>query len=206
MKMSSAILYSGRTNLLVGVCMALLWAAFAFVHVLAFRNTGNWSYLVFCAAETAMALMFLIRSEPVTVSTVPGDWMLAIGASYAPFLFYPSDWGIVPEARLLLVVGSTILLIGVLSLNRSIGVVAAKREIKTGGMYRFVRHPLYASYFISFSGYVLSNTSARNVAVFAITMVLLVLRLLREERHLAQDPAYRAYMGKVKYRVMPLVF
>ncbi|UUZ47592.1 hypothetical protein LP420_31105 [Massilia sp. B-10] len=51
--------------------------------------------------------------------------------------------------------------------------------VKTQGLYRLVRHPLYASYMISFSGYMLTNTSLRNVAVFGVTIALLAMRILR---------------------------
>ena len=73
-------------------------------------------------------------------------------------------------------------------------------------MYRIVRHPLYASYFVSFSGYVLANTSIANLVVYVTRSVLLFFRLLREEKHLALDPEYRAYMRRVKYRIVPLIF
>jgi protein-S-isoprenylcysteine O-methyltransferase Ste14 len=69
-----------------------------------------------------------------------------------------------------------------------------------------VRHPLYASFFVSFSGYVLANTSIANLVVYACTIGLLFFRLLREETHLALDIEYRAYMAQVKYRIIPLIF
>ncbi|UUZ53225.1 hypothetical protein LP419_30660 [Massilia sp. H-1] len=78
--------------------------------------------------------------------------------------------------------------------------------VKTQGLYRLVRHPLYASYMISFSGYMLTNTSLRNVAVFGVTIALLAMRILREERHLSLDSNYREYMARVKFRVLPFVF
>ena len=40
---------------------------------------------------------------------------------------------------------------------------AARRQLKTSGLYRLVRHPLYASYLLSYLGYVLANTNLRNV-------------------------------------------
>lgn len=192
--------------LVVGAPMALAWGMFAYSHMRAFNASGDWSYLLFCIAETLGALLFVVRSEAVTVSAAPSDWALAIGATFAPFLFAPAAWGLLPQARLLVIAGSCLQIAGLLSLNRSFGLVPAKREIKTAGLYRFVRHPLYASYLLSFSGYMLANTSLANLAVFAGGATLLVLRLLREERHLGLDPAYRAYMRQVKYRIVPFIF
>ena len=95
---------------------------------------------------------------------------------------------------------------GLLSLNRSFGLVAAQRDIKTGGLYRVVRHPVYASYLISSSAYLLTNTSPMNGAVYVLAMLMLVARLLREERFLAADVRYRVYMRQVKYRLLPFIF
>jgi protein-S-isoprenylcysteine O-methyltransferase Ste14 len=42
--------------------------------------------------------------------------------------------------------------------------------------------------------------------VYAASMLLLVLRLLREERFLSTDVRYRVYMRQVKYRLLPFIF
>ena len=197
---------SRRASLLTGVAMACLWAVFASAHVLAFLHSGDWSYLLFCMTETVSALFFLIRTAPDSVSTDMRDWLLAIGATFAPFFFSPSDMALWADARYLLLPGSALLLTGLLSLNRSFGLVAAQRTIKTRGLYRVIRHPLYASYLISMSGYVLANTSTANLLIYGATMSLLLARLLREERFLAADVRYRAYMRQVKYRLLPFIF
>jgi hypothetical protein len=43
--------------------------------------------------------------------------------------------------------------------------VAADRGLKTGGSHAVVRHPIYASYLLIQSGYVLQSLSLRNLAV-----------------------------------------
>lgn len=193
-------------HVFLGSLLAFAWGMFSYAHLLGFRATGDFTYLLFCAAETLAAVLFLVRSEAVTVSRAALDWMLAISATFAPFLFTPAAWGILPQAKLLLVLGSSVQIVGLLSLNRSFGLVPAKREIKTTGLYKIVRHPLYASYFVSFTGYVLANTSIANLVVYASVISLLFFRLLREEKHLALDLEYRAYMQRVRYRLVPLIF
>ena len=202
----TALFSSRRASLFTGIAMACLWGVFASAHVLAFLRGGDWSYLLFCAAETLAALFFIVRSAPVSVSTDAGDWLLAIGATFAPFFFAPSDMAIWPGARYLLAVGSLLQIAGLLSLNRSFGLVAAQRDIKTGGVYRMVRHPLYASYLISLSGYLLANTSPANTVAYVATISMLVARLLREERFLSSDVRYRVYMRQVKFRLLPFIF
>lgn len=206
MKPPIATFGARHAPLCLGILLALAWGAFSYAHLRAFKTTGNWTYLLFCAGETLAAVFFLIRSAAVTVSHAPIDWLLAIGATFAPFLFVPAAPGVLPQANLLIVAGVSVQIAGLLSLNRSFALVPAKREIKTAGMYRIVRHPLYASYLVSFTGYVLANTSIANLVVYVSAISLLFFRLLREEKHLALDPEYRAYMQQVKYRIVPLIF
>ncbi|WP_255754184.1 isoprenylcysteine carboxylmethyltransferase family protein [Massilia sp. erpn] len=199
-------LASRRTNLLLGAVLACAWALFAWAHVQGFRHSGDWSYLLFFASETLVALLFLLRSEPVKVSHSPLDWGLAIGCTAAPLFFAPAGWALLPAAKLILVAGIVLQIGGLLSLNRSFGLVAAQRQIKTRGLYSVVRHPLYASYLLSYCGYVLANTSLANLLVCLTAALLLVVRLRREERFLSQAAEYRSYMEQVKYRVIPLIF
>lgn len=205
MESTSNILSARFTNLAVAVLMAGLWGAFASSHITGFYRNGDWSLLLFCASETLVALLFVLRSKPVDVSTSPIDWLLAIASTFAPFAFAPVGGNIVPLARLLIVAGVCIQIAGLLSLNRSFGLVAARRQVKTSGMYRFVRHPLYASYLMSYFGYVLINSSVNNMLVGLGATVLLIYRMLREERFLARDLDYRVYMRQVKYRVIPMI-
>ena len=206
MNTTSKLRHTRYASMLTSTLMACLWGMFAYAHLLAYQQTGDWSYLLFCALETLSALFFLIRTTPESVSTDVRDWLLAIGATFAPFLFSPADMAVWADARYLLILGCTLQLTGLLSLNRSFGLVAARREIKTSGVYRVIRHPLYASYFISLSAYLLANTTPVNTLIYAATMSLLLARLLREERFLATDVRYRAYMRQVKYRLLPFIF
>ncbi len=205
--MNIATLFSSRlSQLLIGALMACAWIYFAVIHVSAFDASGNWSYLIFCSTETLAALLFLVRSQPVSVSPDLRDWALAFGATIAPFLFMPSGQALLAGASWIIVAGALLQLSGMVSLNRSLGLVPALRKLKTGGMYRLVRHPLYLSYFVTFSGYLLANVSLRNLLVWVLTMALLVVRIGREEAHLCMDSDYRAYMARVKFRVLPFVF
>ncbi len=200
------LLRSKRATFAGSVLLAWAWGMFAYSHLLAYRGSGDWAYLLFAASETLAAALFVLRSEAVTVSTYPADWLLAIGGSFAPFFFTPEAQAIWPGARILMVLGISLQIAALLSLNRSYGLVAARRAIKTGGLYRCVRHPMYASYLVSCTGYLLANSSPQNLLTYLVAMALLLLRLLREERHLSLDAQYRAYKQQVQYRVLPWIF
>jgi protein-S-isoprenylcysteine O-methyltransferase Ste14 len=207
MNMDMAQLHQTTTaRTLVGLMLASAWLMFALVHVRAFMATGELSCLVFFLSESFTALMFLVRTEPATVSSSPADWALAVAGTLAPLLFTPNGNLLLPGATLTLLAGAMLQLAGLLSLNRSVGLVPARRELKTGGSFRVVRHPLYASYLVLFSGYLLSNFSVANLLVYCTMLALLLARMLREERHLSRAGDYRAYMAKVKYRVIPFIF
>lgn len=193
-------------RILGSATLASMWLAFSYAHLRAWQARDDWSYLLFALSETLVAMLFVMRAQPVAVSGHVLDWIIAIASTAAPLLFVPADDAALPSARLLIVLAITVQIGGLLSLNRSFGLVAARRKIKTGGLYRVVRHPLYASYLLMYTGYVLSNTSAQNIAICLLAAALLMLRAWREERFLSQDSEYVLYMRRVKYRVLPMVF
>jgi len=206
MNQSPRFLRSKMIRVSTGLLMAVLWGWFAYRHVLAFHHTGEWAYLMMCVSETLTAGFFVFRSAPTTVSADPLDWLFAIAGTFAALLFIPASWGLLPAAKSFVVIGTVLQILGLISLNRSFALVAAQRELKTRGMYRFVRHPLYASYLLTFTGYILANTTLWNFVLYVMTMGFLFVRIEREEKHLVLDPVYGKYMQQVRYRVIPFVF
>ncbi|MNE10960.1 hypothetical protein D3C80_1036990 [compost metagenome] len=202
----SAVLQSRWLGFYSGVFLAGLWSVFAYVHLTLFLETYQLTVLLFCLSETLTAILYIFRSEPKTVSLIPVDWLMAVVGTFVPLLFRPEAWGVLPWASFLIVVGAVIQVLGVISLNRSFALVAAKRVIKTAWMYRVVRHPIYASYCLTFTGYVLVNTSLANITIYAVTIGCLIARIFREEAHLSLDPLYREYMQGVRYRLVPFIF
>lgn len=200
------ILQSSRFNLYSGALMATILGFFAYAHFIVFLDTGKLSLLIVIISEALTTAFFVFRSNPKTVSVIPSDWLVAIIGTFSPLFLRPADYGVLPQAEILIALGTILQIAGLVSLNRSFAIVAAKREIKTEWMYRLVRHPLYASYFLIFGGYVLVHTTVTNLVLFLIAMSFLCLRLFREERHLSFDPEYRNYMLKVRYRIIPYIF
>ncbi len=93
-----------------------------------------------------------------------------------------------------------------MSLNRSFGIAPENRGIKTKGVYRIVRHPMYSGYLLTETGFVLSNFSLYNVLILAAAALFLVLRLMAEERFLKEDPAYLTYAHKTPWKLLPFIF
>ena len=206
MEPRTGFLQSKQLSFVSGIILAIAFGTFAYAHLKEFQRTHESMLLLFCFSEMLTALFLLFRSDPKTVSVVRFDWIAGTAGTFAPLLLRPASWGLAPFAQYAIIIGVMIQIAGLISLNRSIAIVAAKREIKTTGLYRIVRHPLYAGYFLIFSGYVLMNTSGMNVIIYILTLGFLFIRVFREEVHLAQDSLYREYMQKVSYRIIPFVY
>ncbi|MDZ4720262.1 MAG: methyltransferase, partial [Roseiflexaceae bacterium] len=137
------------------------------------------------------------------------DRLIAIAGTAAPLLqrSAESPGPIFSEVGAgIQLVATIITVIGTLSLGRSFGIVAANRGVRTGGLYRFVRHPLYGSYLIGYLGFLLGNPSIWNIILIIITFICQYLRAVAEERVLARDPEYQTYMQRVRHRFIPFIF
>ena len=104
------------------------------------------------------------------------------------------------------VAGLVLQLVAVLSLGRSFGVVASDRGIKTGGAYRFVRHPIYAAYLLADIGFVISHPTLGNIAAISAAAATQVIRIWFEERHLAGNPDYQEFCQARRWRLVPGVW
>ena len=188
------------------VVLSLLFLRFAVQQGQVVTETLRFSSCLLLAKVSTDTVFYLIRSLPKGLSFSLYDWLVGI-AGTCSILFFQSQAGedhLVGQA--LQVGGIGLQVLAMLSLNRSIGIVAANRGVKTSGLYRFVRHPLYCSYTIAFLGYIINHPTPWNFGVYIAAVALWVLRLLTEERFLMQDPEYRSYAERVRSRLIPGVF
>jgi protein-S-isoprenylcysteine O-methyltransferase Ste14 len=199
------LLKSRAFHIFCSLLLGSMYILFIYAHFSGFLKTHEITLLLFALSESLLVFFYVFRSQPNTISVDFYDWLIAIVGTFAPLFFRPTEWGVLPMARYVIIVGAAFQMMSILSLNRSFALVAANRIIKTQWMYRFVRHPLYASYGIIFFGYILSNTSVENGIIYSVSMILLYLRIIREEKLLVLDPLYRQYQLKVPYRLIPFV-
>lgn len=158
-------------------------------------------------SEGTVVLFVLLRRRTDTISVNLRDWLLAFAGTAAPMLVDPAakDGWAVPGAALFMI-GTIVQLGAKLSLRRSFGVVPANRGVKTGGMYRLVRHPMYSGYMLSQVGALLIMPSLWNALVYALAWGLQIYRLVLEERLLSRDPVYASYQQAVPHRLVPGLF
>jgi protein-S-isoprenylcysteine O-methyltransferase Ste14 len=127
-----------------------------------------------------------------------------IGTSVG-LLVGPNGVQLVPDivSVVLVLGGGAIALAAKLFLGRSFGVVPANRGVKERGVYRVVRHPMYAGYMLNQLGFLLMYFSWPNVAIYAAAWTAFWLRAVEEEKFLRADPEYRRYAEEVRYRLVP---
>ncbi len=200
------IAFLKKYELVVNLVLAMLWVIFAYRQLGAFFATGNWAFALFCISESLQAFFFAFRSKAKDVSANPFAWVVAIGGTWAALSFTPGGWVIWRGGPELLVFGVMMQVASTLSLNRSFAIVASLRSVKTSGMYRVVRHPMYSSYSVSLLGYLLFNASILNLFCFIATLIYFYFRIEEEEKLLSSDEHYRAYRQRVQYRIFPLIY
>jgi protein-S-isoprenylcysteine O-methyltransferase Ste14 len=187
--------------------LVALFVLFAWANFSHWRATGKPSGLGTTALEGWAAVLFLVRRPAGRLSHSPVAWVAAPVGSFAMLLARPADGGL-PQlpCELLQLGGVLFALAGLATLGRSFGLVAADRGLKTGGPYRFVRHPAYTGYLVAYIGYVLENPAPFNVLLLCISTAFQLLRIREEEAVLAADDGYRRYQQAVPYRLVPRLF
>ena len=184
------------------VVLALLLQAY--VCFRRFRDSGSMNWLGLVAVNTVMVAMYVARSDASVISKSVPLWLLAIAGTLMPLAVRPTaSIGFVAIGTVVQIIGMVGIVSALLSLRRSFGIVPAHRGIRTEGLYRLIRHPLYASELLTLFGIVLARPSPLNLSAFGCACALQILRAKAEERFLGSDPVYSAYRARVKYRLIP---
>ena len=193
-------------RIVVNLAGAVGAALFAQASLQFYLRTHSLTGGAFLVEQTWFVIAFLVRRPAAAVSRDPGSWLLAFGGTFAGVLFRPAGahphWGVVAGLGLQLA-GLAVCVMSLFALGRSFGFVAADRGLVTRGPYAVVRHPVYASYLLIQSGYLLQSISLRNVLVMVLATGCNVGRALMEERLLARSQAYGAYRRRVRWRLVP---
>jgi len=168
----------------------------------------------FSYAVESPRLKNVVRSVEPTVL----GWAVAL-ACYPPFnglinnyvSWFTSDDpvfpvpGVTAAARCVVLLCFGIYLWGAISL----GVKCTNlthRGIVTTGAFAWVRHPAYAAKNLAWWIALLPVLSIPAVLSMSFWTFLYFLRAITEERHLGNDPDYREYCKKVRYRFIPGVW
>lgn len=181
----------------------LLWDARA--HWL--RHGFDYVQVSFVAQTVIMLAMIVVRAPQRSIDGDLGHQAVALAAfaSAALFAKEPATTSAVQhQAAVAVMIAANLLgAVTIVNLGRGFGILVALRRVATGGLYRAVRHPMYATDILLRVGLVLEVATVRNLAVAVASTGLYVWRAVLEERFLAHDPTYRAYLARVRYRFIP---
>jgi len=189
----------------IAVYLLMNYASMLLSHVetplLVIRETFFTVYLL-------MAISFLlIRREAKAFAARKRDYVYAILGFSSPLLFQlTTQGGPIVIGALAELIGLVLIVTAFLSLNRSFGLAPENRGIKTGGVYSLIRHPMYLGYILSEAGYVIDNASIFNLFILMVSILFLLLRMRAEEQLLQEDPEYRSYARKTRWKLLPLMF
>ncbi len=192
-------------EILSKLLMTCLFLRFAMINGSSLAVAFRFSTLLLMVKLLLDSYFTVMRRFANEISTSPYDWLVGIAGTYL-VMFYESVDGqdhIVPQSIQL--AGMVMQILALCSLNTSFGTVAANRGVKTQGLYRFVRHPLYSAYVVSYLGFVINHPTTWNLSLYAAQFVFFFLRARAEERLLLRSEEYRAYSSQVRWRLIPFV-
>lgn len=188
---------------LLWVTLSLVLALFTWRYAIPDRYTPIGLFVIL---HIQAALIFAFR-QPARYSTRhPLEILVTIVSLIYFFAFELNSRSSMPvtlAGGIVTSIGSLLTLISVQSLGRSFAVLPALRDIRTSGVYRFVRHPIYLSNIIAALGTLMRHPSVHNTAVVLVGIGLMLWRIRFEERLLLQDERYRNYANEIRYRLIP---
>jgi len=181
--------FQGCARLLVTLCTVSVLTAVFVNFVLAQNSHAIHSRRKSVVATGSMLAFFL------------GVYLLIrfrIGACEIPVVAYP----VVISGLMLLLLGTAVNITGRLALGRNWGnqvIIYDDHKLVTSGVYRFVRHPLYAGLIWMFAGasLVFQNWAALLATVFVFLPAMFHRARLEEQALIAQFPGYETYRNQV---------
>ena len=219
------LLISGLTKLILGL---VLVGAMLFLPAWTLHYPGAWLFLgLLFLPMLIMGAVMLIRAPALLEKRLDGKEKEATqkGVVALSGLMFPAGfvlsaldfrfgWSHVP--LWLVVTASALFLIGYglyaevmrenAYLSRTIEVQENQTVIDTG-LYGMVRHPMYLATLLMFLPLPLILGSFWGLIPFALYPVIIVVRILNEEKVLTEGlDGYAAYKQKVRYRLIPYLW
>jgi protein-S-isoprenylcysteine O-methyltransferase Ste14 len=191
----------------------------------------GWLFWVSYSAWSIAATIYLLRRDPALVErrmragpraeSRPVQKIIAamflmvfFGIVVVPGLDHRFHWSQVPAA---LVIAANVFALAALwfllwvvrenSFAASTITVESEQRVISTGPYAYVRHPMYAAAIPLLFSIPIALGSWRGLLVAAVSIPLLIARILDEERVLSKELAgYDDYRRTVRYRLIPFVW
>jgi protein-S-isoprenylcysteine O-methyltransferase Ste14 len=164
----------------------------------------------FVLQNFVFCLVILLRSPRREMSPSMAGQLWALLAFFSGLAFInlaiAAPGPLAPAGRVIMILANILAVISLITLGRSFGILIARRELKTRGLYGLVRHPMYLSDILLRIGYSLIHPGAVIFALSAGSILLYMARAHWEEKFLGQRPDYVQYAQKVRFRFLPWIY
>jgi len=188
---------------LLDLMVSLVWAFYAGAYLRGVLEGHSLFGLGLMIYYTLVAVFFLLRT-PNRKRCSWWETALALAGVFLPIvLLRPAEPGLKIVGGTIQVLSLVGIILALISLGRSFGIAPADRGLVTTGLYRWVRHPLYAAETWFYIGFLIANLTWRNLAGLLLSLAIQVMRIWREERILS---GYESYASNVRWRLLPLVW
>jgi len=214
-----------------GLVATVLWGLLLFWPAGTFDYWQAWTFLaIYVVISTACCIYWGLTNPAVLQRRLRGGpaaesrpaqkfaSTALIGAFTATFVVSALDhrfgWSTPPTAVSILGLMTVTLglCLGVLAVAEN-GYAAAsitvedEQPVTSTGLYGFVRHPMYFSVLVTMVGLALALGSYWGLVCVVVSLPILVVRILDEEKLLTQDlRGYRDYTHRVRYRLLPYLW
>jgi protein-S-isoprenylcysteine O-methyltransferase Ste14 len=183
-------------------------------HAVTQSTARAWLLALYALLRMGIALAFVVftvdRERPQRPARSPVAFA-ACAAAVAAVVAFAGPSSRTPEAFVF--AGDTLsvafcvwLLVSVVSLGRNFGVLPEARGLVTRGPYRLVRHPVYLGEIGVCTGLALAAPSIYNASLLAVLVFAQAVRMVLEERALAEAfPDYTHYARQTP-RLVPRLY
>lgn len=156
----------------------------------------------------------IAEGRPVQKLIITGAFLSIFGMMALSAYDHRMGWSSVPAwvcvlGDVLIVVGLTLAMLVIVQNGYAAATVRVEdgQQLASTGLYKLVRHPMYAANLILMVGMPLALGSYWGLVGLVPGSLVLVFRILDEEKLLNQElGGYREYRQHVRYRLMPYVW
>lgn len=205
--------------------------AILFVPAGTFNYWQAWVFIAVVTIATIVPSLYLARTDPAALQRRMHGGPLAEARTVQKFIIIGAflglfammalsaldrrfGWSSVPvavsligDALIVIGFGLTMLVVVQNSYAAATVTVETGQKLASRGLYGFVRHPMYAANVILMLGMPLALGSYWGLVLVPTGLLVLVFRILDEEKLLRQElSGYAEYTRQVRYRLVPYVW
>ena len=169
-------------------------------------SLANWLWL---GGAALMGLLVLVRIPPRTAMVTPSTLLATAVSIVVPAMMRPEQpsHGLLADAAVVVeLLGVTLGQVSRIYLGRRFALLPADRGVVTRGPFRYIRHPIYAGWLILSIGYVMAFPTIRNGLIVMSTLPFILWRIMQEETLLSNDPDFRDYLARTRWRLIPGIY